>query len=180
MSYSDSCLTIPSRSFPGQVQAGKFRVAALQNGHDAQRLFVMVETAMVFHQAGQSDLAGMTEGAVPQVMRQADRFYQVFVGAQGAGDGPPNLGHFQGMGQAGAVIIPFVVEENLGLIFQAAEGGGMQDPVPVALKDRAIFRLIFRIGSAFGSPAAASIRRQTLVFRVASNLRPCVKNTSSV
>ena len=48
-----------------------------------------------------------------------------------------DLRHFQGMGQAGAVVIPLVRHEHLGLFFQAAEGGGMDDPIPIPRKWRA-------------------------------------------
>ena len=84
-----------------------------------------------------------------QVVGQADGFDQVFVGAQGDGDGAPDLGHFQGVGQAGAVVIALVVDEHLGFVFQAAEGGGVQDAVAVALEGGA------EGGFVFGEFAAA-------------------------
>jgi hypothetical protein len=35
------------------------------------------------------------------------------------------------MGETGAVEIAFVVDEDLGLVHEPPEGGGMDDPVPV-------------------------------------------------
>jgi hypothetical protein len=40
---------------PGQVEAGEFGVALLQLGDDAQRLAVVVEAAVVLHQAGEGN-----------------------------------------------------------------------------------------------------------------------------
>ena len=51
---------------------------------------------------------------------------------QRAGD----LRHFQRVGQPGAVMIALVEHEDLGLVLQAAEGGGMDDAVAVAAKRR--------------------------------------------
>ncbi len=47
------------------------------------------------------------------------------------------------MGQPGAVIIAFVSDKYLGLIFQPPEGGGVQNPVAIALESGAIFGLFF-------------------------------------
>ncbi len=94
----------------------------------------------------------MAEGGVAEVVRQADRLDQVFVGAQRPGDGAADLGHLQGVGEAGAEVIPLVVDEHLGLVFQPAEGGGMQNPVAVALEDRAVIRFIIEIGAALAVP----------------------------
>src|SRR4029079_6238018 len=43
-----------------------------------------------------------------------------------------NLGHFQRMGQTGAVMIAFVEHENLGFMLQTPESGRMDHPVAVA------------------------------------------------
>ena len=47
---------------------------------------------------------------------------------QRAGD----LGHFQAVGQPGAVMIALVEHEHLGLVLQPAERGGMDYPVAIA------------------------------------------------
>src|SRR3954454_10392666 len=48
------------------------------------------------------------------------------------------------MGQAGAEVVARSVEENLGLIFEAPEGAGMDNPRPVALKlcPKSVARLV--------------------------------------
>ena len=68
------------------------------------------------------------------------------------------------MGQAGAVVIALIVDKDLGLVFQPAEGGGVQDPVPIALKRGPVIRLILRVYPPFGILAPAAIRSQALIF----------------
>ena len=118
---------------------------------------------MILHQAGKRHFAGMAEGRVTQIVREADRFDQVLVAAQGAGQRPADLGNFQGVGEAGAEVVAFVVDEDLGLVFQPAEGGGVQDAVAVALEGGAVFRLVVQIGAALGVPAAHAVGRKAFV-----------------
>ena len=54
-------------------------IAALQIGDDPQRLFVVIEAAVIFHQAVQRRFAGMPEGRVTEIMGKADRLHQVLV-----------------------------------------------------------------------------------------------------
>ena len=49
----------------------------------------------------------MAERGMPQVVGQTDGLGQVLVQPQGPGDGSGDLGHLQGMGEPGAVVIPF-------------------------------------------------------------------------
>ncbi len=148
---------------PGQVQTREIPGSAFQLGDDAQGLAVVVEAAEIPHQPGQGHFAGVTEGGMSQVMRQADRLHKVFVAAQGAGQRPADLGDFQGMGETGAEVIAFVVDEDLGLVFQAAEGGGVQDPVPVALERGAVLGLVVEIGASLRVPAAHPIGCKTFI-----------------
>jgi len=59
------------------------------------------------------------------------------------------------MGQAGAVIIALMFDKDLCLVFQAAEGGRMDDPVPVTLKGRP------EGGQTFAVQTAAAVFRVT-------------------
>ena len=124
----------------------------------------MVEAAVLIHQSRQGHLAGVPERRVPQVVRQADALHQVFVGAQGAGDGAGDLRDLQGMRQAGAVIIALVIDEDLRLVLQAAESRGVQDAVAVALESRAVLRLLVGVDAPLGITAAAAVWRQGLLF----------------
>jgi hypothetical protein len=69
------------------------------------------------------------------------------------------------MGEASAIIISLVIDEDLGLIFQAPESGGMQDAIPVTLECRAILRLVFWKLTAFRILAQAAIRSKVLHFK---------------
>jgi hypothetical protein len=62
------------------------------------------------------------------------------------------------VGQTGTVVIPFVVQENLGLVFQPPKGGTVDDPVTVALKHGTGIRGLFRVFAPFGGAASAGKR----------------------
>ena len=50
------------------------------------------------------------------------------------GERARDLRHLDGVGEAGAEMIALVIDEHLGLVGEAAEGGRMDDPVAVALE----------------------------------------------
>ena len=104
----------------------------LQRGDDAQGLGVVVEAAMGLQAGIERPLAGMAERRMAEVMRQRQRFGQILVEAELPGQRAGDLGHFERMGQPGAVMIAFVEHENLGFVLQAAERGGMDHPVAIA------------------------------------------------
>jgi hypothetical protein len=119
--------------FPGEVQPVEGGVAGLQQGDHAQRLGVVVEAAIGLHGQGQCLLPGMAEGGVAEIMGQRQGLGEVLVEHQLAGDGAGDLRHLQAVCEAGAVEVALVVHEDLGLVLQAAEGGGVHDAVAVAL-----------------------------------------------
>ncbi len=112
-------------------------VAVLQPGDDADRLHVVVEPTPLGHLVVQHALAGMAERGVAQIVRQRHRLGEIFVQRQRPGDGAGHLADFQRMGQAGAVMLAFVVQEHLGLVLQAAEGRRVHDTVSIPLEFRA-------------------------------------------
>src|SRR5439155_26468921 len=81
---------------------------------------------------------GMSERRVPQIMRKSNRFRQILVQAQRAGDGAADRGNLDGMRQAGAQMIASSVKKNLGLVFHAAERARMNNTSAIALKLGAI------------------------------------------
>ena len=85
-------------------------------------------------QSLQRVLAGMAEGRVAEVVRQRDRLDQVLVQPQRARDRAAELRHFERMRQPGAEQVALVVDEDLGLVDQAAEGRAVHDAVAVALE----------------------------------------------
>jgi len=152
----------PLPHFPGQIQAREVRVSIFQLRDDAQRLLVVVKAPVVAHQPRKGNFAGVTEGRVPQVVRQRDRLQQILVRPQCARHSPADLRHLQGVRQAGTVIIPLVVHENLGLVLQAPKGRGVQYPIAVALEGSAERRLLFGVLPPFRVPATHPIGRQGL------------------
>ena len=104
----------------------------LERGHQPQGLRVMVEAAVDAQAGIERPLAGMAEWRVAKVVGERQRFRQILVEPQLASERAGDLGHFQSVGQAGAVVIAFVEHENLGFVLQAPESRGMNDPVAVA------------------------------------------------
>ncbi len=64
----------------------------------------------------------MAEGGVAKVVGQGQGFGQIFIEAHDSGDGPCHLGHLNGMGKPGAVVVALMIHKNLGFMLQAAEG----------------------------------------------------------
>ena len=133
------------KAVPGQVQPVPFRVGTFKIRYDRNGLRVVVETAVGGHELGQRVLSGVTEGRVAEVMGQRDGLCQFRVQLQRAGDGAGDLRHLDRMGQAGAEIVALVFDEHLRLVLQPAEGGGMDDPVPVPLVAGAERAFLFRV-----------------------------------
>src|SRR5918995_289734 len=98
-----------------------------------------------------------------KVVCQTDGLDQILVGAEGACQGPPDLCHLKGMGEARAEVIAFVIDEDLSLVFEPAEGRGMDNAVAVALKGCPVFRFAVQIAAPLGVLAAHAVGRQTLV-----------------
>ena len=79
-----------------------------------------------------------------EIVREGDGFGQVFVEAEKAGESAGDLGDLEGMGEAGAIVVAGLVDEDLGFVFEPSEGGGVNDPVAIPLKTGA--ELMFRLG----------------------------------
>ena len=150
---------------PAKVEPVELGVAFLQPGQDAQRLGVVVETAIILHRLVQRLAAGVAEGGVTEIVGQRQGLGQILVQRQRPGDGAGDLGDLEAVGQARAVIVALVIDEDLGLVFEAPEGRRMDDAVAVALKNRA--RRAFR----FGIEAAAALPGRTGIRGVLQGMR---------
>ena len=106
---------------PGQVQPVPAGVTALQQGHHAQALRVVVEPAERLHRQVERVLSGVAERRVAEVVGQRQRLGQVLVQPQFSGDRAGDLRHLDRMGQPRAVEVALVVDEHLGLVLQLAE-----------------------------------------------------------
>ena len=113
---------------PGQVQA---LAVLFQILYHPQALAIMGKPAGA--QPVEGPFPRMTKRRVAQIMAQGDGLGEVLIQAQGTGHGAGDLADFQGMGQPGAVVVPFRGKKHLGLLLQAPEGLAVQDTVPVPL-----------------------------------------------
>jgi hypothetical protein len=99
----------------------------------------------------ESLLPRVPKGRVAEVVPERDRLGEVLVQAQGPCHRARDAGRLERVREARAVMIALGVDEDLGLVLQAAEGLAVDDPVAVALKRRpqAAF-LLFRVRAAPG------------------------------
>ena len=137
---------------PGQVQT---LAVLFQILHHPQTLPVMGKTSGA--QPVEGSFPRMTEGRMPQVMSQRDGLGQVLVQAQGPGHRAGDLADFQGMGQAGTVMIAFRGKKDLCLLLEPPERLAVQDPVTVPLEARAKRGFRFRAGASAGILAQSRI-----------------------
>ena len=74
----------------------------------------------------------MAEGRVAQIMGERQGLGQVLIQPQRPGDRAGHLGHLDGVGEPRPVVVALVIHKDLGLVLQAPEGLGVDDPVTVA------------------------------------------------
>jgi len=79
----------------------------------------------------------VAEGGMAQVVSEGNRLGKIFVEAQGASNGARNLGDFEGMGQASAVVVGLRRDEDLRLVAQAPKCLRVDDAITVTLKGSA-------------------------------------------
>ena len=150
----------PLAGLERQVEARELRIALLELVHHAQRLQVVLEPAELAHAFVERVLPRVTERRMTEVMREADRLGQRLVEPQRTRDAPPDLRDLERMRQARAVQVPFVVDEDLGLVDQAAEGRRMHDAVAIALVLAAMPWRRFREAPAARTLLVLRIRRE--------------------
>ena len=124
----------PFQRLPRQIKAIKFGVTPLQFGDNTQGLRVMIEAACRCQAFIQYVLPGMAKRRVAEIMGERQSFGQILIQPQGPRQCPRDLRHLDGMGQAGAEMVAFMGHKNLRFMGEAAESGGMDNAVPVALK----------------------------------------------
>jgi hypothetical protein len=88
---------------------------------------------------------------------KGQRFDQIFVQTQSTGNAATDLGDFKGMRQAGAIIVTFMIDENLGFVFKAPERRTMDDAVTVPFIGGAIILVRLIISAAARRFALRSI-----------------------
>ena len=144
---------------PGQIEPVEGRVAALQRGHDAQGLRIVIEAAECREAVVERALAGMAERRMAEIVGQRQRLGEILVQSERAGERARHLRHFERVGEPRAVMVAFVEHEHLGLVLEAAEGGRMDDAVAVAAEGAAAF------AGRLGMQPAAALSRVARVTR---------------
>jgi hypothetical protein len=94
-----------------------------------------------------------------EVVRQRDRLHQVLVQAHRARHGSAELSNLQRMRETGSEEVAFVVQEDLGLVDQAAERRAVDDAVAIALEIGARGRSGFAATPSAGVRGIGCIRR---------------------
>jgi hypothetical protein len=97
----------------------------------------------------------MTEGRVAKVVREAQRFGQILVEAQGTRDGAADLRDFDAVRQAHPEMIAVRRNEDLRLVAKAPERNRVDDAIAVSLEDVARSA---RSGIRLGMEAPARLR----------------------
>src|SRR5215472_15099833 len=72
------------------------------------------------------------------IVYERERFDQIDVQAELGGNGTGDLRDLDGVGQAVAEVIGVAAGKNLGFVFEAPEGAGVDDAVAIALKGIAV------------------------------------------
>ena len=122
---------------PGEVEPIEARIFPFELGDHAERLGVVVEAPGIRHRRVERTLAGMAEGRVAEIVGERERLGQILVEPEPACHRAGDLGDFQAMSEARAVVIALVIDEDLGLVVQPPEGSGVQDAIAVTGKGRA-------------------------------------------
>ena len=102
--------------------------------------------------------------ALAEIVAESDGLAQILVEPQRPGNGPGHLGHFQRVGQAGAIEVALRREEHLRFLLETPEGLAVQHPVAVPLKHRAQRVLRLRHDSAAACIAEGRPRCKGKVF----------------
>ena len=76
----------------------------------------------------------MAKRGVAEIVSERQGFGEILVQPERPADRSRNLRDFEAVRQPRAVVVAFMVNEDLGLMGQAAECGRMNDAVTVALK----------------------------------------------
>ena len=106
---------------PGQVQAIKARIFALNRGDHTQALGVVIKAAIVLGCSRQRPFPGMAERRMAEIMRQGQRFGEILIQPQLPGNGTGDLRHLNRVSEPRPVMISLVIEEHLRFVCQTPE-----------------------------------------------------------
>src|SRR5258707_1102826 len=86
-----------------------------------------IASVVVLHALVQLVLPRVAEGRVAEIVRQREHLGEVLVERQRAGERPRDLRGLHAVREPRAVVVALVVHEDLRLVLEAAERGGMDD-----------------------------------------------------
>jgi len=138
------------KRFPGEIETVERGVAMLERRQEPERVGVVIEAADRGGRGVERILPGMAERRVAEIVGEAQCLGEILIDGEHPRHRARNLGDFERMGKAGAVVIAFVLHEDLRLVLQAAKRGGMDNAVAIALVARS--GRAFRLGM---KPSAA-------------------------
>ena len=103
-------------------------------------------------------------GVWPRSCAERDRLGEVLVQAENAAERAGDLAGLDRVRQARPVVVALVIDEDLGLVLEAAEGGAVDDAVAVALErePKRMLGLVVDAPLAIGAPR--SVRGEAFAF----------------
>ena len=116
---------------PDEIKPVEVGVTALQCGHDAKGLRIVIKAAACLQAFIERGLASMPEWRMTEIMPERQCLGEILVKAERAGDRSRDLLDFERVRQPRPVVIAFVEGEDLRLVLETPEGRGMDDPVAV-------------------------------------------------
>src|SRR6185437_12502737 len=145
-----------------QVEPSKLGIALLELIDHAQGLQVVLKAPVWAHALVERVLPGVSERGVAQIMGEADRLGKRLVQSEGARDRAGDLRHLDRVGDSGSIQVALVVDEDLRLVDQPAEGVRVNDSITIALELGPVRRLRLGIPAAARLLVAGGVRRQSV------------------
>src|SRR3989338_181505 len=136
------------------------RITLLKVIDNPQALKVVVKSPVTCHELRELILPRMPERRVTQVMCKRYRFNKVAVESKHLSNHAGDLAGLEGMGQPGAVIIPFMIDKNLSFVLQAPKSRAVDDTVAVPLKSSTVGVLCFGMLPAEARSAFLRVRSE--------------------
>ena len=137
----------PVPHFPGEIQSPNSRAVGpdshFKQLNDAQALLMVAKTADRRHHITEGRFTGVAERRVAEVVRQPNRFGQIFIQLERARDGARHLCDLERVGETRAVMVAFRRQEHLRFMLEPAECLAMEDTVAIPLETGA--QLILRL-----------------------------------
>ena len=82
----------------------------------------MLKPSVAFHEFIQHILPGVSKRRMPHVVRKSQRLGKIGVQRESAGNSTGNLSDLNAVREAGTVMIPFMINEDLGFVLQTPKG----------------------------------------------------------